>query len=83
MCYDKIPSLYEKHAKNTSNAALIEIGERKALATVELRELSSHMKEALHDRVQQLKEKLPTSADVKARADAARGGGRLRFHALL
>ena len=83
VCYDKIPSLYEKHAKKYVDAALIEIGERKALATVELRELSSHMKEALHDRVQQLKEKLPTSSDVKARADSAREVVALRFHALL
>ena len=83
VCYDKIPSLYEKHAKKYVDAALIEIGERKALATVELRELSSHMKEALHDRVQQLKEKLPTSADLKSRADSAREVVALRFHALL
>ena len=83
VCYDKIPSLYEKHAKKYVDAALIEIGERKALATVELRELSAHMKEALHDRVQLLKEKLPTSSDVKARADSAREVVALRFHALL
>merc|ERR1719163_1142016 len=83
VCYDKIPSLYEKHAKKYVDAALIEIGERKALATVELRELSAHMKEALHDRVQLLKEKLPTYSDVKARADSAREVVALRFHALL
>ena len=41
------------------------------------------MKEALHDRVQQLKEKLPTSADLKSRADSAREVVALRFHALL
>jgi hypothetical protein len=83
VCYDKIPSLYEKHAKKYVDAALIEIGERKALATVELRELSAHMKEALNDRVQQLKEKLPTSSDLKTRADSAREVVALRFHALL
>ena len=60
VCYDKIPTLYEKHAKKYVDAALIEIGERKALATVELRELLAHAQQALHDRVQQLKEKLPT-----------------------
>ncbi|CAH0366493.1 unnamed protein product [Pelagomonas calceolata] len=83
VCYDKIPSLYEKHAKKYVDAALIEIGERKALATVELRELFAHAQQALHDRVQQLKEKLPTSADLKSRADSAREVVALRFHALL
>ena len=83
VCYDKIPSLYEKHAKKYVDAALIEIGERKALATVELRELFAHAQQALHDRVQQLKEKLPTSSDLKSRADSAREVVALRFHALL
>ena len=83
VCYDKIPSLYEKHAKKYVDAALVEIGERKALATVELRELFAHAQQALHDRVQQLKEKLPTSADLKSRADSAREVVALRFHALL
>merc|ERR1719387_249381 len=81
--FDKIPTLYEKHAKKYVDAALIEIGERKALATVELRELFAHAQQALHDRVQQLKEKLPTSADLKSRADSAREVVALRFHALL
>ena len=76
VCYDKIPSLYEKHAKKYVDAALVEIGERKALATVELRELSAHMKEALHDRVQLLKEKLPTSSDLKSESGLGEGSGR-------
>jgi len=83
VCYDKIPTLYEKHAKKYVDAALIEIGERKALATVELRELFAHAQQAASDRVQQLKEKLPTSADLKSRADSAREVVALRFHALL
>ena len=68
VCYDKIPSLYEKHAKKYVDAA-IEIGEPghggvRACARPA----------GVHDRVQQLKEKLPTSSDLKWRT--RRGSGR-------
>lgn len=83
VCYVKLPALYDQHAERYVDAALVEMSERKDLAQVELRELSTHLRATLAKQVGALKAKVPSKGEIRRRADLAREIVAIRFHGVL